>query len=80
MINFQEWFDLVPEPTKACTAQVRQFYKYLAALPSKNPEQLHSNACQLWWNGRDVFMTLDQFSEITRIPTNEGLKFHSKQN
>ena len=71
----------MPEPTKACTTQVREFYKHLSAISSKNPAPLHSSACQLWLGGRDVFLTLDQFTEITKLPTNEeGLKFHSKQN
>ena len=81
MLNFQGWFTLVHEPTNACTSLVRDFYKNLSVISSKNPAQLHSSACQLWWGGRDVFITLDQFTKILKLPTDEeGLKFHSKQN
>ena len=50
-------------------------------ISSKNPDQLYSSACQLWWGGRDRFFTLDEFTEILKLPTDEeGIKFHSKQN
>ena len=71
MLNFQVWFTLVPEPTRACTSLVRDFYKNLNVISSKNPDQLYSSACQLWWGGRDRFITLDQFTEILQLPTDE---------
>ena len=48
MFQYQGWFKLASEPTKACTSLVRDFYKNLNVISSKNPDQLYSSACQLW--------------------------------
>ena len=71
MLNFQGLFTLVPEPSRACTSLVRDFYKNLNVISSKNPAQLYSSACQLWWRNRDVFITLHDFTTILQLPTDE---------
>ena len=71
MLHEKGWFKLASEPTKACTSLVRDFYKNLNVISSKNPDQLYSSACQLWWGGRDRFITLEDFTEILKLPTEE---------